>query len=76
MKIEVLGPGCTRCERTYETVRAYLEERGLQHELVKVDKVDEIIKYGLLAMPALVIEGKVVLSGKVPRRRDLEKLLG
>ena len=75
MKIEVLGPGCAKCEQAYELVEAYVRERGLPHEVVKVTSIEAMVSHGILVTPALVIDGKVVLKGKVPRRRDLEKLI-
>jgi len=75
MKIQVLGPGCSKCRKAFEVVEAFVREKGLAHDVVKVEDIEEMLKLGVLSTPAVVIEGKVVLKGRVPRRRDLEKLI-
>jgi small redox-active disulfide protein 2 len=76
MKIEVLGPGCAKCKRTYEAVAQFVKARGLPHEVVKVEAIEALIAKGVLATPAVVVDGKVALSGRVPSEKDLEKILG
>lgn len=76
MKIEVLGPGCAKCKQTYEVVAAYVKENHLPHEVVKVEAIEKMMAYGIMVTPAVAIDGKVVLKGKVPAKSDLDKLLG
>ncbi len=76
MKIEVLGPGCAKCKQAYELVAKYVKEKNLPHEVVKVDSIETMMAYGIMTTPALVIDGKVMLKGKVPGKGDLDKLLG
>jgi small redox-active disulfide protein 2 len=76
MKIEVLGPGCAKCKQTYEIVANYVKEKNLPHEVVKVESIETMMAYGIMITPAVAIDGKVVLKGKVPGKGDLEKLLG
>jgi len=75
MKIEVLGPGCAKCKQTYEVVAAYVKEKNLPHEVVKMESLETMMAYGIMTTPALVVDGKVVLNGKVPGKNDLDKLL-
>jgi small redox-active disulfide protein 2 len=76
MKIEVLGPGCAKCKQTYEAVAAYVKEKNLPHEVVKVESMEVMMAYGIMSTPAVAVDGKVVLKGKVPGRADLENLFG
>jgi len=75
MKIEVLGPGCAKCKRTFEVVSKFVESRGLPHEVVKVESIDAMMAYGLMTSPAVVIDGKVEIKGRVPSDKDLEKII-
>jgi len=69
MKIEVLGPGCAKCTQLYDNVRKALELAGKEAEVVKVQDIPTIMKYGVMVTPALVIDGTVKFSGKRPRPR-------
>jgi small redox-active disulfide protein 2 len=76
MKIEILGTGCAKCRQTFEAVAGYVKEKNLPHEVVKVEAMEKIIAYGVMTTPAIVVDGRVVLKGKVPGKGDLDKLLG
>jgi len=65
MKIEILGTGCTKCKTLYENVQQALEQSGKSAEVVKVEDIPSIMKYGVMSTPALVIDGKVRVTGKV-----------
>jgi small redox-active disulfide protein 2 len=65
MKIEVLGTGCAKCKTLYDNTKKALQESGKSAELVKVEDIPSIIKYGVMSTPALVIDGRVQFSGKV-----------
>ena len=65
MKIELLCTSCARCTSLYENVRKAIEESGKSAELVKVEDLPSIMKYGVMSTPALVIDGQVKFSGKV-----------
>ena len=75
MKIEVLGPGCSKCRKTAENVEKAVSESGVEADVVKVEKLDEIAKYGVVITPALVVDGKLKVSGKVPSVEDVKDLL-
>jgi small redox-active disulfide protein 2 len=66
MKIEVLGTGCARCMTLYENVKDALKELGKEVEVVKVQDTASIMKYGVMSMPSLVIDGKVRFSRTAP----------
>lgn len=74
MKIEVLGPGCSRCHATESNVREAVKQLGIEAEISKVQDIKEIIKYGILSTPAVVVNGEVKISGKVPSVGYLKEL--
>ncbi len=75
MKIEVLGTGCAKCTTLYENVKTALKEVGKEAEVVKVQDIPSIMKYGVMSTPALVIDGKVAFSGKAPGVAELKGML-
>ena len=75
MKIKVLGPGCKNCENLADNTKAALKELGLEAEIEKVTDFAEIAGYGILSTPGLVVDDKVVSSGKVLKPKDIVKLL-
>ena len=75
MKIELLCTSCARCNSLYENTRKAIEESGKSIELVTVEDVPSIVKYGVLSMPALVIDGQVMFSGKVASVAEIKEML-
>lgn len=75
MKIEVLGTGCAKCKTLYENVKKAVEESGKSADIVKVEKIPEIMAYGVLSTPALVVDGQVKFSGKVSTVAEIRGLL-
>lgn len=75
LKIEVLGPGCPKCDDTYEKVKLVLDELKIEAELVKVTDVFQIIDRGISITPAMIIDGKMVFQGKVPTTEKIRELL-
>ena len=64
-KIQVLGTGCTKCKLLTENAEAAVRELGIEATIEKVDKIVEIMKFGVMATPSLVVDGKVVRVGKL-----------
>lgn len=75
MKIEILGMGCPKCKKLEANAREAASKAGLEAEFSKVDDMDKILDYGVLATPALVVEGKVVSSGKLLSPEEITVLL-
>lgn len=73
MKIEILGTGCKKCAKTKEAVEKALAETGIEAEVVKVEDYETILSYGVMITPALVIDGEVMITGKVPAVADVKK---
>ena len=74
-RIEVLGPGCSRCKETYRVVQQLVETEKLPFDVVKNESMDRMMEVGVLATPAVVLEGKIVFSGRIPRPEDIRPLL-
>ena len=66
MKIQVLGTGCMKCNKLFSEVEQAIAQAGVSAELSKVERVDEIVKFGVAFTPGLVIDGEVKSQGKVP----------
>lgn len=75
MDIQVLGTGCKKCQALDKATREAVSEAGLDAVVSKVEDYKEIMKMGVMSTPALAINGKVVLSGKVPTTKELIQLL-
>lgn len=74
-KLQVLGTGCPKCKLLAANTETAAKELGIQYELSKVTDVNEIVKFGVMSTPALVIDGDVKVSGRVPSPDDIKKLL-
>jgi small redox-active disulfide protein 2 len=74
-KIEILGPGCTRCKETYRVVQQVVEADHLKVDVEKVESVERMIELGLLATPGVAVDGKVIFSGRIPKADEIRKLL-
>ncbi|MBI5439609.1 MAG: TM0996/MTH895 family glutaredoxin-like protein [Deltaproteobacteria bacterium] len=75
MKLEILGPGCAKCTKLYEATKEAVQKAGVQAEVTKVSDIAEIMKYRVMATPALVIDGKVAFYGKMPSSDEIAKIL-
>jgi len=75
MNIQVLGTGCPKCKALEKAVIKSVSELALPAEVSKVEDIAEIMQFGVMHTPALVINGKVVLSGRLPKEKELKELL-
>jgi len=75
MKIQILGTGCPKCKQLEANARKALEETGKKAEIEKVTDINRIIEAGVMATPALVIDGAVKSSGKIATVEEIKKLL-
>ena len=75
MNIQILGTGCPKCKTLEKAVREIVAESKLDATVTKVDDIMEILKFNVMTTPALVIDGKVVLKGRVPSMAELKEIL-
>lgn len=75
MIIKILGPGCTNCQNLERVTREALTQLGMDASVEKVEDYATISGYGVMATPALVIDERVVVSGRVPRPAEVGELL-
>jgi small redox-active disulfide protein 2 len=75
VKIEILGSGCPKCKQTERVMNKAVKELNIDAEIVKVTDISEIMERGVVATPAVSIDGNIVISGKVPRIEEAKKLL-
>ncbi|MGJ8454452.1 thioredoxin family protein [Pseudothermotoga sp. U03pept] len=74
-KIEVLGSGCARCKQTTKVMEMAVKELGIDAVVEKVEDINEIVNRGVMATPAVAINGKIVFSGKIPSLEEAKALL-
>jgi small redox-active disulfide protein 2 len=75
MIIKILGTGCSRCTKLENNTKEALKQLGLLAEIIKVTDVQEIISYGVISSPALIIDNKLVMYGKTPSVEEIIKLI-
>jgi small redox-active disulfide protein 2 len=71
MKIKVLGTGCQKCRKLYAETETAIVSSGVQADLEKIERIEDIIKFGVMATPALVIDGEVKACGRIPRSSEI-----
>ena len=75
MEIKVLGTGCTKCKSLEKVTLEAVAKAGISANVTKVEDIVEILKYGIMTTPALVIDGVVVMKGSVPSVDEIVKLI-
>lgn len=76
MNIKVLGAGCKTCHKQYEIVEEAVKSIGLSVEVEYITDMEKIMEYGVMSMPAIVVDEKVVAQGKLLKKADVVRLLG
>jgi len=75
-KIQILGTGCAKCKKLAEQTEQAARAISMEYDLEKVTDIQAIIGFGVMSTPALVVDGKVKVAGKVPSVEEIKKLLG
>ena len=75
MEIKVLGTGCAKCKSLEKATKEAVEKTGVNATVTKVEDIVEIMQFGVMTTPALVIDGEIVVKGKVPSVDEISKLL-
>lgn len=74
-KIQVLGPGCSKCKKLAENAEQAAREMGIDYEIEKVTDIMQITSFGVVMTPGLVVDGVIKTAGKVPSVEEVKKLL-
>ncbi|MDP2236439.1 MAG: thioredoxin family protein [Bacteroidales bacterium] len=74
-EIKILGTGCPKCKQLEEAVRKTVAESGIDATISKVEDIVDIMGYGIMRTPGLVINGKVVMSGRLPSATELKDMV-
>jgi len=72
MKIEILGSGCPKCKLLEEHAEKAVSEAGVKADIVKVTDIAKIIEFGVMSTPAIVIDGDVKASGRIPEVKEIK----
>jgi len=75
MQIQILGTGCAKCKNLEKVTREVVEQNGFSAEITKVEDIMEIMKFNVMTTPAIVINGKVEIKGRVPSADEIKQLL-
>ncbi len=75
MDIKVLGPGCPKCKTLEKLTREVVEQNSIQATITKVEDIMEIMNYNVMSTPALVVNGKVEIKGRVPSAEEIKQIL-
>jgi len=73
--IKVLGSGCANCKKTMQLLEDVAQSKGVDVEIEKVEELQDIVAFGVMSTPAVVIDGKVVHTGSIPSRSQVEEWL-
>ncbi|MBK9167775.1 MAG: TM0996/MTH895 family glutaredoxin-like protein [Bryobacterales bacterium] len=74
--IQILGTGCPNCKKLAEVTEAAAQELGLSYDVEKVTEITKILGFGVARTPALVMDGEVLASGRIPSLDEMKGLLG
>jgi len=74
-KIQILGTGCPKCKKLAENAEAAVKELGVEYDIEKVTKINEIMKFGVMVTPALAVDGEVKVVGKVASPDEIKGML-
>ena len=74
-KLQVLGTGCPKCKKLTELTEAAAKDAGIEYELEKVTDINDIVAFGVMTTPALVVDGEVKVAGKLPTASELQAML-
>lgn len=75
MHIKILGPGCRNCQNLERETREAVKQLGLDATFEKVTNYPDIVSYGIMSTPGLVVDERVVVSGRVPKATEIKELL-
>lgn len=73
--IKVLGPGCPKCKTTFHNVEAAVKQLGMEAEIIKIEDIEEMMKYNILTTPVLMIDDVVKIKGRIAQIDEIKEFL-
>ena len=74
-ELKILGTGCPKCKKLTELTEQAAKELGIEYKIEKVTDINDIMEYGIMMTPGLVVDGKVKVAGKLPGIKEIKKML-
>ncbi len=74
-KVQILGTGCPKCKKLFEATQQAVRDFGIEAEVTKVEDINEIMRFGVMMTPALVVDGVVKISGRIPKPDELKAMI-
>ena len=75
MEIKILGTGCPKCRKLEQSARLAIEELGIEATITKINDITDILDYGIISTPGLVVNNEVVHSGRIAGKKEVMRLL-
>jgi small redox-active disulfide protein 2 len=72
-KVQILGTGCPKCKKLFEIAQQTIKDAGIEADITKVEDINEILTFGVMMTPALVIDGEVKVVGRIPKPDEIKK---
>lgn len=73
--IKVLGPGCPKCKTTFANVETAVKQLGIDAEIIKIEDIEEMMKYNILTTPVLMIDGVIKVKGRIAQIEEIKEFL-
>jgi small redox-active disulfide protein 2 len=73
--IKILGTGCAKCKQTEAVIRETLDEMGVEANIEKIEDIEQIMAYDVMSTPAVVIDGQIMVRGKVPTKEEIKAMV-
>jgi small redox-active disulfide protein 2 len=74
-EIKILGTGCSKCKKTLDIVTEIITENNIEATIEKIEDITEIIKHNVMSTPAVVVDGNIVIKGRIPTKTELIDIL-
>lgn len=74
-KVQILGTGCPKCKKLFEAIEMVIAKNSIEAEVTKVEDINEIMKFGVMMTPALVVDGEVMVMGRIPKPNELKAMM-
>lgn len=75
-QIKVLGPGCSKCKATFNNVEEAVKQLGIEAEIIKIEDIEEMMKYNVLTTPVLLVDDVIKIKGRVATISEIKEMLG